>query len=52
MVIVRAYLYVFLEKLSILQPPRDIEFTIDLVPGAEPRTTYQKAPLELKKLKE
>ena len=43
----------FLEKLPRLPPHKDIEFAIDVVPGATPAsiTPYQMAPLELKELK-
>ena len=44
---------VFSEELSGLLPQREIEFTIDVVPGATPAsiTPYQMAPLEIKELK-
>ncbi|KAF5785586.1 putative nucleotidyltransferase, Ribonuclease H [Helianthus annuus] len=40
--------------LSGLPPDREVEFTIDLIPGAEPisKAPYRMAPLELKELKE
>ncbi|XP_076932496.1 uncharacterized protein LOC143598061 [Bidens hawaiensis] len=45
---------VFPEELPGLPPDREIEFTIDLIPGAEPilKAPYRMAPLELKDLKE
>ena len=44
---------VFLEELPGLPPQREIEFAIDVVPGATPAsiTPYRMAPLELKELK-
>ena len=52
--IVKEYLDVFPEDLSDLPPDREIEFTIDLVPGIEPISIplYQMAPIKLKELKE
>nr|GFA25607.1 putative reverse transcriptase domain-containing protein [Tanacetum cinerariifolium] len=43
---------VFLEELPGLPPPRQIEFRIDLVPGAAPvaRAPYRLAPSEMKEL--
>ena len=43
----------FPEELPRLPPHRDIEFAIDVVPGATPASTtlYRIAPLELKELK-
>ncbi|KAD4586366.1 hypothetical protein E3N88_23967 [Mikania micrantha] len=45
---------VFPEKLPGVPPYREVEFTIDLVPGAEPisKAPYRMAPTELKELKE
>ncbi|XP_076912613.1 uncharacterized protein LOC143570977 [Bidens hawaiensis] len=45
---------VFPKELPGLPPDREVEFTIDLVPGAEPisKAPYRMAPLELKELKE
>ncbi|KAD4385967.1 hypothetical protein E3N88_26136 [Mikania micrantha] len=45
---------VFPEKLPGVSPDREVEFTIDLVPGAEPisKAPYRMAPTELKELKE
>jgi hypothetical protein len=53
-VVVKDYPDVFLEELTTLPPPRDIEFAINLVPEAEPvsRTPYRMALLELKEFKE
>ncbi|KAK1414363.1 hypothetical protein QVD17_16561 [Tagetes erecta] len=52
--IVREYPDVFPEELPGLPPDREIEFTIDLIPGTEPisKAPYRMAPLELKELKE
>lgn len=43
---------VFPEQLLGLPPDRQIEFTIDFVPGVEPiaRSPYQLAPSEMKEL--
>nr|GFA43800.1 putative reverse transcriptase domain-containing protein [Tanacetum cinerariifolium] len=48
------FLEVFPEDLPGLSPPRQVEFCIDLVPGATPvaRTPYRLAPSELKELSE
>ena len=45
---------VFPEELPGLPPTRDVEFGIELIPGAEPisKTPYRMAPVELKELKE
>ena len=47
------FLDVFSEELLGLPPQREIEFAIDVVPGATPAsiTPYQMAPMELKELK-
>ncbi|KAK1431931.1 hypothetical protein QVD17_08737 [Tagetes erecta] len=52
--IVREYPDVFPDELPGLPPDREIEFSIDLIPGAEPisKAPYRMAPLELKELKE
>ena len=44
---------VFPEELPGLPPHREIDFAIDVVPGATPAsiTLYQMAPVELKELK-
>nr|GFC96513.1 putative reverse transcriptase domain-containing protein [Tanacetum cinerariifolium] len=44
--------YVFPEDLPGLPPPRQVEFEIELVPGAAPvaRTPYRLAPSEMKEL--
>jgi hypothetical protein len=49
--VVKEYQDVFLAKLTSLLPSREVEFTIDLVPRAEPvsRTPYRMASIELKK---
>ena len=51
--IVSDFLDVFSKKLPELLPYREIEFSIDVVPGATPASTtpYRMAPLELKELK-
>ncbi|RVW85078.1 Retrovirus-related Pol polyprotein from transposon 17.6 [Vitis vinifera] len=51
--IVREYPDVFLEDLPSLPPEREVEFTIDLVPGTGPmsKAPYRMAPVELKELK-
>ncbi|RVX05086.1 RNA-directed DNA polymerase-like [Vitis vinifera] len=51
--IVREYPDVFPEDLSGLPPEREVEFTIDLVPGTGPlsKAPYRMAPVELKELK-
>nr|GEU75767.1 putative reverse transcriptase domain-containing protein [Tanacetum cinerariifolium] len=45
---------VFLEDLPGLQPPRQVKFRIDLIPGATPvaRAPYRLAPSEIKELSE
>ncbi|GJY45364.1 hypothetical protein Tco_0434427 [Tanacetum coccineum] len=50
--IVRNYPGVFLEDLSGLPPSREVEFRIDLIPGAMPvaKSPYRLAPTELKEL--
>ncbi|XP_076883092.1 uncharacterized protein LOC143531730 [Bidens hawaiensis] len=52
--VVREYPDVFPKELPGLPPEREIEFTIDLIPGVEPisKAPYHMAPLELKELKE
>ncbi|GJS76009.1 putative reverse transcriptase domain-containing protein [Tanacetum coccineum] len=52
--IVRDFLEVFPEDLSGLPPTRQVEFQIDLVPGAAPvaRAPYRLAPSEMKELSE
>ena len=51
--IVRNYLTVFPEDLPGLPPEREIEFTIELIPGTAPvsKAPYRLAPAELKELK-
>ncbi|RVW79757.1 Transposon Ty3-G Gag-Pol polyprotein [Vitis vinifera] len=51
--IVREYPDVFPEDLPGLPPEREVEFTIDLVPGTGPmsKAPYRMAPMELKELK-
>nr|XP_027075952.1 uncharacterized protein LOC113699803 [Coffea arabica] len=50
---VREFPDVFPEELKTLPPEREVEFKIDLVPGAAPisKTPYRMAPAELKELK-
>ena len=50
---VRDYLDVFPKELPRLPPKREIEFTIEFVPGMNPisKVPYQMVPLELKELK-
>ncbi|XP_074327841.1 uncharacterized protein LOC141665760 [Apium graveolens] len=52
--VVREYEDVFPDELPGLPPHREVEFTIELVPGAEPisKAPYRMAPLELLELKE
>ena len=51
--VVRDYLTVFPEELPGLPPEREIEFTIELIPGTAPvsKAPYRLAPAELKELK-
>ncbi|KAK8918419.1 hypothetical protein KSP39_PZI022000 [Platanthera zijinensis] len=51
--VVRDFSDVFLEKLPGLPPTRDMDFRIQLVPGAKPisRTLYKMAPKELAEFK-
>ncbi|GJR01096.1 putative reverse transcriptase domain-containing protein [Tanacetum coccineum] len=50
--VVREFLEVFLEDLPGLPPVRQVEFQIDLIPGATPvvRAPYRLAPSEMKEL--
>ncbi|GJW27180.1 putative reverse transcriptase domain-containing protein [Tanacetum coccineum] len=52
--IIRDFLDVFHEDLSGLPPTRQVEFQIDLIPGAAPvaRAPYQLAPSKMKELSE
>jgi hypothetical protein len=52
--IVRDFVDVFPEELPGLPPGREIEFTIDLLPGTGPmsKAPYRMVPLELRELKE
>ncbi|KAJ0661910.1 putative nucleotidyltransferase, Ribonuclease H [Helianthus annuus] len=52
--IVKEFPDVFPEELPSLPPEREVEFTIELIPGAEPisKAPYRMAPLELQELKE
>ena len=51
--IVREFVDVFPEELDILSPEREVEFVMDLLPGAASlsKTPYQMAHAELKELK-
>ena len=51
--VVRHFLDVFPEDLPGLPPDREVEFTIDLLPGTNPisLTPYRMAPAELRELK-
>ncbi|GJZ84821.1 putative reverse transcriptase domain-containing protein [Tanacetum coccineum] len=50
--VIRDFLEVFLKDLLGLPPPRQVEFRIDLIPGAAPvaRAPYRLAPSEMKEL--
>ncbi|GJR80232.1 pol protein [Tanacetum coccineum] len=52
--VVREFADVFPDELPGLPPAREIEFGIELIPGAEPisKAPYRMAPVELKELKE
>jgi hypothetical protein len=52
--VVREFQDVFPIELTSLPPTRELEFTVDLIPGAKPvsRTSYRMALAELKELKE
>ncbi|GJW60869.1 hypothetical protein Tco_0110204 [Tanacetum coccineum] len=52
--LVQSFYFVFPEDLSGLPPTRQVEFQIDLVPGAAPvaRAPYRLAPSEMKELSE
>ncbi|GJW77951.1 putative reverse transcriptase domain-containing protein [Tanacetum coccineum] len=52
--VVREFVDVFPDELPGLPPAREIEFGIELIPGAEPisKAPYRMAPVELKELKE
>ena len=51
--IVRDFSGVFPNDLPGLPPNREVEFTVDLVPGTNPisKAPYRMAPIELKELK-
>jgi hypothetical protein len=51
--IVCEYLDVFPDDVTSLPPEREIEFSIDLVPGSQPISVapYRMSPLELRELK-
>jgi hypothetical protein len=51
--VVSEYLDVFPADITSLPPEREIEFSIDLIQGAEPISVapYRMSPLELKELK-
>ncbi|GJS29968.1 putative nucleotidyltransferase, ribonuclease H [Tanacetum coccineum] len=50
--VVREFLGVFPKDLSSLPPPREVEFRIDLIPGAMPvaKSPYRLAPTEMQEL--
>ncbi|GKC31284.1 hypothetical protein Tco_1038578, partial [Tanacetum coccineum] len=52
--VVRNFSDVFPDELSGLPPEREVEFTIELIPGAQPisKAPYRMAPVELKGLKD
>ena len=51
--VVKEFVDVFPEKLDVVPPQREVEFTIELLPGVAPisKTPYRMAPLELQELK-
>ena len=51
--VVREFLDVFPDDITGLPPDREVEFTIDLIPGSEPISIppYRTAPIELRELK-
>ena len=51
--VVREFPYVFLNNIAGLPPEREVEFTINLIPGTEPISIppYRMAPAELRELK-
>ena len=51
--IVHEFPYVFPDELSGLPPPREVEFSIEFMPGTQPvsKAPYRMAPNELKELK-
>jgi len=51
--IVEEYAYVFSDEISELPPIRDVDFSIDLIPSAEPvsNAPYRMAPAEVAELK-
>ena len=51
--VVREYIDVFPQELPGLPPIREVEFTIDLIPGTAPISIapYRMAPIELEELK-
>nr|GFD33373.1 putative reverse transcriptase domain-containing protein [Tanacetum cinerariifolium] len=52
--IVSEFPYVFPDELPGIPPVREVEFNIELVPGAKPisKAPYRMAPVELKELKD
>ena len=52
--VVREFPDVFLDDIAGLPPKREVEFTIDLIPGTEPISIppYRMAPVELRELKD
>ena len=51
--VVNEFLDTFSENLELVPPDREVEFTVDLVPGVTPisKTPYRMAPTELQELK-
>ncbi|XP_019184997.1 PREDICTED: uncharacterized protein LOC109179978 [Ipomoea nil] len=51
--VVCEFLNVFLEEIPGIPPPREVEFSVDLVPGTTPisKAPYRLAPKEMKELK-
>ncbi|GJU80774.1 retrotransposon protein, putative, ty3-gypsy subclass [Tanacetum coccineum] len=52
--VIQNFLDVFPDELSGLPPEREVEFTIELIPGAQPisKAPYSMSPVELKELKD
>ncbi|GKE47992.1 hypothetical protein Tco_1479250 [Tanacetum coccineum] len=52
--LIQNFLDVFPDELSGLPPEREVEFTIELIPGAQPisKAPYSMSPVELKELQD